>query len=217
MNKLSNKPLYDQVFDQIKDMIRSGTYRTGDQLPSEKELMERMGVSRVTVRQALRLLADAGIIETRKGKGSIVSVDWKNLLDPGELKDQAEKYWNQFELSTKARRLIEPAIAKQAALMAAPEEGRGLQSFHGCLWEIVKNPLLEPVWNAIVLPSNEIRTLPLIFPVDQELNREQVRIQHGNILEAVKNHDGDYAYFHMLVHCDWIYSTYKQYFDEFCR
>ena len=44
MNKLSNKPLYDQVFDQIKDMIRSGTYRTGDQLPSEKELMERMGV-----------------------------------------------------------------------------------------------------------------------------------------------------------------------------
>ena len=97
------------------------------------------------------------------------------------------------------------------------EEGRGLQSFHGCLWEIVKNPLLEPVWNAIVLPSNEIRTLPLTFPVDQELNREQVRIQHGNILEAVKNHDGDYAYFHMLVHCDWIYSTYKQYFDEFCR
>ena len=241
MNKLSNKPLYDQVFDQIKDMIRSGTYCAGDQLPSEKELMERMGVSRVTVRQALRLLADAGIIETRKGKGSIVSVDWKNLLDPGELKDQAEKYWRQFELSTKARRLIEPAIAKQAAFMATPEdiarperiyendqvviegpnlyveEGRGLQSFHGCLWEIVKNPLLEPVWNAVVLPSNEIRTLPLIFPVDQELNREQVRIQHGNILEAVKNHDGEYAYFHMLVHCDWIYNTYKQYFDEFCR
>ena len=43
MNKLSNKPLYDQVFDQIKDMIRSGTYCAGDQLPSEKELMERMG------------------------------------------------------------------------------------------------------------------------------------------------------------------------------
>ena len=120
MNKLSNKPLYDQVFDQIKDMIRSGTYCAGDQLPSEKELMERMGVSRVTVRQALRLLADAGIIETRKGKGSIVSVDWKNLLDPGELKDQAEKYWRQFELSTKARRLIEPAIAKQAAFLATP-------------------------------------------------------------------------------------------------
>ena len=40
MNKLSNKPLYDQVFDQIKDMIRSGTYCAGDQLPSEKELMQ---------------------------------------------------------------------------------------------------------------------------------------------------------------------------------
>ena len=218
MNKLSNKPLYDQVFDQIKDMIRSGTYCAGDQLPSEKELMERMGVSRVTVRQALRLLADAGIIETRKGKGSIVSVDWKNLLDPGELKDQAEKYWRQFELSTKARRLIEPAIAKQAAFMATPEDIARLERiYENAQVEIVKNPLLEPVWNAVVLPSNEIRTLPLIFPVDQELNREQVRIQHGNILEAVKNHDGEYAYFHMLVHCDWIYNTYKQYFDEFCR
>ena len=41
MNKLSNKPLYDQVFDQIKDMIRSGTYCAGDQLHSELELMER--------------------------------------------------------------------------------------------------------------------------------------------------------------------------------
>ena len=70
VNKLSSNPLYEQVFNRIKDSVRSGEYKKGDLIPSEKELMELMGVSRVTVRQALKMLSDSGIIETRKGKGS---------------------------------------------------------------------------------------------------------------------------------------------------
>ena len=61
MRKLSSHPLYMQVFDQIKSSIRLGVYQKGQILPSEKELMEQTGVSRVTVRQALRMLAEAGI------------------------------------------------------------------------------------------------------------------------------------------------------------
>ncbi len=131
--------------------------------------MELMGVSRVTVRQALKMLSDSGIIETRKGKGSIVAVDWKSILDPGELRDQAETYWHLFEQSTLARRVIEPSIAKQAAIMATEQDirqleyafehdseideqvepsirirkGTGLQSFHGCLWEILRKSAYE--------------------------------------------------------------------------
>ena len=91
MNKLSSNPLYEQVFNRIKDSVRSGEYKKGDLIPSEKELMELMGVSRVTVRQALKMLSDSGIIETRKGKGSIVAVDWKSILDPGELRARPDK------------------------------------------------------------------------------------------------------------------------------
>ena len=127
VNKLSSNPLYEQVFNRIKDSVRSGEYKKGDLIPSEKELMELMGVSRVTVRQALKMLSDSGIIETRKGKGSIVAVDWKSILDPGELRDQAETYWHLFEQSTLARRVIEPSIAKQAAIMATEQDIRQLE------------------------------------------------------------------------------------------
>lgn len=243
MNKLSNSPLYEQVFEQIKNAVRNGEYKKGDLLPSEKELMELMGVSRVTVRQALKCLSDSGIIKTHKGKGSIVVVDWKGLLDPGKLRDQAEEYWRLFENSTKARRMIEPSIAKQAAIMATEEDirrlefayehdsettsdaeadtyikkGTGLQSFHGCLWEILKNPIMKQIWDATVPPSNTIAALPLIVPVRQESYKNEIRRQHGKILEAIKQHDPDYAYFYMLQHCDWIYETYQHYFEEFCR
>lgn len=225
VNKLSSNPLYEQVFNRIKDSVRSGEYKKGDLIPSEKELMELMGVSRVTVRQALKMLSDSGIIETRKGKGSIVAVDWKSILDPGELRDQAETYWHLFEQSTLARRVIEPSIAKQAAIMATEQaepsirirKGTGLQSFHGCLWEILKNPLMKQIWEATVPPSNAITALPLIVPVRQESYKAEIRKQHGNMLKAVKDHDPDYAFFYMLQHCDWIYATYQHYFEEFCR
>ena len=63
--------LYEQVVEQIKNMIVQGIYKKGDLLPSEKELIEMTGVSRITVREALRLLNEAGVIETHKGKGSL--------------------------------------------------------------------------------------------------------------------------------------------------
>ena len=52
----SGKKLYEQVVERINTMIAQGIYQKGDLLPSEKELMEMMGVSRITVREALRLL-----------------------------------------------------------------------------------------------------------------------------------------------------------------
>ena len=241
MRKLSSNPLYMQVFDQIKSSIRLGVYQKGQILPSEKELMEQTGVSRVTVRQALRMLAEAGIIETQQGKGSRVIMDWKELLNPGEMRDHLEECWKQFELSSSARRMIEPALAKQAAIVATQEDierlkrvqehpenimmeisgysmedGEENQSFHRCLWDILKNPLMDQVWEAIVVPSGAMRSLPLIVPAQQQKYREEIRRQHEQIFHAIQAHDSEYAYYHMLMHCDWIYQVYKQYFEEFC-
>ena len=63
--------LYEQVARMILNSIADGIYRKGDMLPSEKDLIEMTGVSRITVREALKKLAEMGIIETRKGKGSL--------------------------------------------------------------------------------------------------------------------------------------------------
>ena len=111
--------LYEQVVEQIKNMIVQGIYKKGDLLPSEKELIEMTGVSRITVREALRLLNEAGVIETHKGKGSFVVVDGSEL-ESGE--EETEAYNEQFINSTNARILLEPSVVKEIAVTATDEE-----------------------------------------------------------------------------------------------
>jgi DNA-binding FadR family transcriptional regulator len=57
----------EAIVTQIRDLIRTGRLRPGDRLPSERDLGERVGVSRVTVREALRVLEAGGLIEIRVG------------------------------------------------------------------------------------------------------------------------------------------------------
>ena len=179
------RKLHEQVFDSIKDMIRSGALEQGELLPSENKLAQQLGVSRVTVRWALKQLAEAGIIQ---GKGSIVAVDWKGLLEEGELHDQAEQLQATFFQSTRARWLIEPTVARQAALLAtvedlarmeeallrredelvlAPLTGRvsGRVDFHTSLWACLHNPVMMRVWEELAETSGSINRLPFVAPV----------------------------------------------------
>lgn len=66
-------PLYRQVRDALADHVATGRLRVGEQLPSERELVERFGVSRVTLRRALRELADDGVIVPAAGRGWFVT------------------------------------------------------------------------------------------------------------------------------------------------
>ncbi len=62
----------EQVYDQMQALLIDGTWHPGDKLPSENELAETFGVSRMTVRQAMQKLKALGLIETRTGSGSYV-------------------------------------------------------------------------------------------------------------------------------------------------
>ena len=77
-------PLYEQVVKMVKDQIVSGVYTKGDLLPSEKEMIDNFGVSRITVRKALSILSDMGYIRTEKGRGSEVILDVEDLLSRGK-------------------------------------------------------------------------------------------------------------------------------------
>jgi GntR family transcriptional regulator, transcriptional repressor for pyruvate dehydrogenase complex len=63
----------DDVFDQLAAAILRGTLSMGDRLPSEQELAERFGLSRIIVRQALHRLADVGLVRVRQGGATEVS------------------------------------------------------------------------------------------------------------------------------------------------
>lgn len=71
--RLSEKqPRYRQLADELLADVRAGRIRVGDTLPGELELVERFGVSRHTVREALRLLGELGLIERRQGVGTVL-------------------------------------------------------------------------------------------------------------------------------------------------
>lgn len=65
-------PLYVQVERRVEDLVLQGRYKAGDRIPPETELVDALGVSRVTVRAALARLAERGVVERRQGSGTFL-------------------------------------------------------------------------------------------------------------------------------------------------
>jgi GntR family transcriptional regulator of arabinose operon len=72
-------PLYEKVYQHILHEIKSGILKKGDRIPTELELADQFHVSRITTKKALELLAQAGLIERHRGRGSYVSSDLLEL------------------------------------------------------------------------------------------------------------------------------------------
>ena len=72
LRPIQRRSVPDEVAEQLTEAIVAGDVPPGDQLPSERELADRLGVSRPTVRAALTRLAASGLVETRQGGGSTV-------------------------------------------------------------------------------------------------------------------------------------------------
>lgn len=74
-------PLYLRIARALKEEIVSGVYSVGSLLPTEDELCRRFGVSRYTVREALRILRDDGLVSSRKGAGTVVLLPRSSASD----------------------------------------------------------------------------------------------------------------------------------------
>jgi GntR family transcriptional regulator len=68
----SFEPAYLQLANSLRRQIADGAFRPGDQLPSEAQLVQRYGVSPMTVRRSINLLADQGVVSTAQGRGTFV-------------------------------------------------------------------------------------------------------------------------------------------------
>ena len=66
--------MHRQIAGRLREAIKRGTYKQGDKIPAEQQLIERFGVSRITVRQALDALAREGLVTRKQGKGTYVSI-----------------------------------------------------------------------------------------------------------------------------------------------
>ncbi len=85
LSKVSSGRISEVIVDQIRLLMRQGQLTAGDRLPPERELCERFGVSRVTVREALRVLEANGLVEIRVGArgGTYVTAPSSRLVGEG--------------------------------------------------------------------------------------------------------------------------------------
>ncbi len=114
LQAVSNRKLYIQIADQIRDQILQGAVEPGRQLPSERDLATDLGVSRPTVREALIALEVAGLVEVRVGVGAFVKRREDGRLTLPELSS------SPLEV-TAVRRLLEPEAAALASQNISPE------------------------------------------------------------------------------------------------
>ncbi len=207
----------EQVAHQIvTDIVREGKGR-GAKLPLEAELLEQYGVSRSSLREALRLLEVQGLITIRPGPGSGTEV---GAPEPGNLSGTLALYLMMARASLgqlfDAWRMVEPILAQLAAdnsdrervhaLMAefasnAAQDDRALTSglaFHDAVAELAENPVLALILGAVgFLVTEQVRINAPGF----ELSEATVHA-HERIADAILAGDAARASMEMRAHLD---------------
>lgn len=207
----------DDVVDRLVTAVALGVYVTGQQLPTERELASMLGVSRTSVREALKQLTDSGYLEVRRGRngGYFVLANW-GPASAEHVRRQIVAHWQEFEQIFDARTLIEPLIARTAAARRSENDIRAMavalqayldapdhdasrradSALHLAIAEATHNPIL-------VAMSVDLRariTLNLgAEPYTDEVRRIAIG-QHKELVAAISEGRGDDAAAIAAVH-----------------
>ncbi|MCS4476062.1 FadR family transcriptional regulator [Clostridium botulinum] len=123
---IKNAKVYEQVIEQIKTMIISGNLQKGDKLPSERELVDQLKVSRTSIREALRALEIVGLIKCKQGEGNFIRDNFDNsLFEPLSLVFMLER--SNKEDIIEVRRIIEVEAASLAAKRITKDQLKKLE------------------------------------------------------------------------------------------
>lgn len=113
--------VYEQVAARLQRLILEGQLRPGDWLPTERELAEQFGVSRSSIRDAIRVLQLMGLVEPRQGEGTVVrDLDPDAVVHP--LASLLVRNQSLLHDLLDVRKMIEPHLAARAARHATEEE-----------------------------------------------------------------------------------------------
>ena len=126
VGRIKRKAIGQQVVSRILELIRTGSLRAGDRLPAERELIEIFGISRPSLREALRALSTLGVVRSQHGGGAYVSdLDARTLLAPLDFYISLTKA--NFADAFESRRVIEIEIVRRAAAKAERADVDDLQ------------------------------------------------------------------------------------------
>jgi DNA-binding FadR family transcriptional regulator len=202
---------FEEAVEQIADRIRLGELRTGDRLPSERDLARVMQISRPTVREAIRVLSEAGAVEVRPGAGGGIFVA-ADFVPARLISRTSEMRVDEVAVVLEARRLIEPRVAmlasarardddfaamqrtidRQVALLAdggvLAHEDRFLQlerQFHLTMAQATGNPRLARIMRSIIRDVEIARDMTMHVPLVADWTIDM----HEKTLAAIKAGD----------------------------
>ena len=208
--------LYQEIVDQIQQQILSGALKPGDQIPAERDLADRFGVSRTAVREAIKSLTEKGLIEVFVGRGTFVTslspdrvVESMTLLLRNEPHNVAtlQEARELLEVPTArlaAERRSEENLARLRAITAELEEQQSVPArlvdgdteFHVEVARATGNPVLVLLSQTIVALLRSER----LYREDWEALLPGALDQHREIIEAIADRDGDRAASAMMDH-----------------
>ncbi|EKN64263.1 GntR family transcriptional regulator [Neobacillus bataviensis LMG 21833] len=114
LKPIQKKRVYQEIIEQIKDSIRSGGLKPGDKLPSERELADRLTVSRNAVREAVSVMESAGLVEILQGIGIFLKEDNHDILTT-----RMDELLNQQGLNLVELLEVREVLEGQGAYLAA--------------------------------------------------------------------------------------------------
>jgi GntR family transcriptional repressor for pyruvate dehydrogenase complex len=215
-DQFSRSALPDQIAGRVLSLISERRLKPGERLPPERELAGTMGVSRSSLREALRALSMLGVTDMRHGDGTYVTaLEPAGLLRPlGLVLSLSDA---GFEDLFEARKLVEPRLAGLAAERATAEDLAALSrcaeaseaavddddafmrndlELHGLISQAARNALLARLVDSI----GELAIASRIATTSVPGLKEQSVLDHRAIVDAIGTRDPEAAAAAMLTH-----------------
>ncbi len=210
--------VYAEIASQISRLIEAGRVKPGDRLPPERDLAEMFGVSRTSVRDAIRVLEMRGLVEPRHGEGTVVKqVPIDAIVSP--LADALVSSKNLTADLFDMRKMLEPPLARAASLRATSDDLKAMKdilkrqaervrageiaieednAFHYRIATAARNQVVLAVMDLVMELLQESRARSLQGPGRAGKSLDG----HRRILFAIRNGDPDLAAEAMRLHIE---------------
>lgn len=220
--QIVRRKLSDEVFARLKRLISSGELVPGDEMPSERELMERFGVGRPAIREAMQALAGMGLVAISHGeRAKVLELTAQSIFRQmdGPAKIMLAKSADSLEHLKSARIFFERGMVREAAARASPESVAHLRQllvaqrqalgdsnafiaadmqFHAAIAKMSGNPIYDAVSEAMLGWLKEYHTEMLIWSGKETFTLSE----HKEIISCIEAKNPDAAEKAMVKHLE---------------
>lgn len=211
LSSLRREPLAESAAAQLRGQIADGAWQVGDRLPAEPELAAALGVGRSTVREAVRVLVHAGLLETRQGSGTYVrsrtgTSPWDarvrraEVLEVYEVRQALEAHAGALAAIRRTPDDLERLDATLARRQELRAKGRSPEinplfveadlAFHQAVVAAAHNPLLAELYGAF---TEALRDGLALLAADPEMAAVDVSDAHADLAAAIRAGDPEAA------------------------